>query len=85
MTRAGGFLIGAMFFANAWVFLCAWEAFKERDIPETFDCFFSGVACYSAIFFFPAFGFMAVGGAIGLMVLTKTLALLLTRRFKKAP
>ncbi|ENQ1546041.1 hypothetical protein ACEOHC_003852 [Salmonella enterica] len=85
MTRPVAFMIGVMFLANAWLFLNAWQAFKERNIPETFDCFFSGVACYSAIFFYPMFGISAIIGAVLLMVLTRGLAMVLTKKYKKAP
>ncbi|EDZ0839854.1 hypothetical protein GJ904_20035 [Salmonella enterica] len=73
MTRSVSFAIGAMFLANAWLFVDAWRAWKSHDYPDAFECLMCGVACYSAIFFFPAYGYRVMLFALVLIGITKGL------------
>ncbi|EPT1451848.1 hypothetical protein ACVOZ6_003436 [Escherichia coli] len=70
-------LIGLMFFANAWLFVDGWRAWKAKRYPDAFDFIMSGVACYSAIFLFPAYGFRVFLMALALMVITKALKMVI--------
>ncbi|EJG5414315.1 hypothetical protein NAD41_000916 [Salmonella enterica] len=67
------FAIGLMFFATAWLFVDGWNAWKVHHYADSFDCIMSGVACYSAIFFFPSYGYRAMLFALVLMGITKGL------------
>ncbi|EDL8063758.1 hypothetical protein CTA21_16535 [Salmonella enterica] len=73
MTRAVAFAIGAMFLADAWLFVEGWSAWKAHHFADAFDSTMCGVACYSAIFFFPAYGYRVMLFALVLIGITKGL------------